>query len=163
MKCGDVIFVQGKGLLPWLIRLFDRGKFSHVCIAMNATDVIEAQYNELVSIKPFDKSLYKYKEVIDLGLTQDQKSAVYQASLKLIGRRYDCLQDLWYVLKDVFHLRGVNFLNNKEDMICSELVYTILDVTGIWEELNVRECSVRGVDLTPNQLYDLVKYLSIKN
>jgi hypothetical protein len=163
MQRGDIIFVQGKGFIPSVIRFFDEGRFSHVCIALSNDEIIEAQINDIVRPKQFDKSIYNYIEVIDLGLTVTQRYDIYKACLNLIGRKYDYLQDFWYVLRKIFHLNGVNFLNNKNYLICSEFVFIVLKVAGIWDELGVEiKDSERGIDLTPNQLYDLVKYISLK-
>ncbi|MFI8671848.1 hypothetical protein ACIGIJ_18515 [Bacillus paranthracis] len=161
MKRGDIVFVQGKGIISNIVRYFDNnGKFSHCAIAVSEDKVIEANINIKVAIRDFDNSEYDYVEVIDLGLTDEQRLAVYNRSLKYIGTRYDYIQTIWYGLKKIFHLNGNNFLNNPKNLICSELIYVVLEEAGILRDLGINETYRHGIDLTPNQLYDLVKYIS---
>lgn len=48
-------------------------------------------------------------------------------------------------------------------MICYELVYLVLSESGVLDELGIAVSIYNGIDLTPNELYDLVKYLSKNN
>lgn len=161
MKSGDIIFVQGRGILSRLIRLFDRGTFSHCAIAVSRNKIVEAQYLTRVSIDVFDPTDYNYCEVLDLGLTKEQRERIVNASLKQLGKKYDYTQLIWYVLKDLFHLKGKNKFNNPHNLICSELAYIVLEESGVMHTLGEpRDGTFRGIDLTPNQLYDLLKYLS---
>lgn len=162
MKCGDIVFMQGKGIVSNAIRLFDKGKFSHCAIAVSSNKIVEAQYMTKVSIVTFDPSQYNYYEVVDLSLTKEQRNRVLTASLNLVGRRYDYFQILWYVLKDILHLKGDNRFNNPNNLICSELAYVVLEQTGVMHMLGEpRDGTFRGIDLTPNQLYDLLRYLCL--
>ncbi|MEH7209917.1 YiiX/YebB-like N1pC/P60 family cysteine hydrolase [Priestia megaterium] len=163
MKSGDIVFVQGRGILARLIRFFDKGTFSHCAIAVSDNKIIEAQYFAKVRIDPFDPTEYNYYEIIDLGLTKEQRNRIVGSSLKRLGKRYDYGQIVWYVLKDVFHLKGDNRFNNPNNLICSELAYIVLEESGVMHMLGEpRDGTFRGIDLTPNQLYDLLKYLSNK-
>ncbi len=162
VKQGDIVFVQGNGLISKLVRLVDKGTFSHVAIAVSETHIIEATAGSKVDVIPFDKSEYNIIEVVDLGLTAHQRRMVYSCAMKYVGTRYDYLQLIWYILKKMFRLTGKNRLNNPHNMICSELVYVALNEARVLEELGIKDSFRYGKDLTPNELYDLVKYVSKK-
>lgn len=163
MKRGDIVFVQGKGFIANIVRYFDRGKFSHCAIAISDTRVIEADVDTKVAVRPFVESEYSAIEVVDLGLTLNQRKRVINSSMKMLGTRYDYIQLLWYGLRKVFDFKGKNRLNNPKYVICSELVFIALDEAGILEDLRIKEAFNNGIDLTPNELYDLVKYVSTQN
>lgn len=160
MRRGDVVFVQGKGIISRIIRYFDEGKFSHCAIVASHDKAIEADYNTRVALRRFQKSKYNIIEVIDLGLTWDQRSSVYKSAMGHIGKRYDYVQLLWYMIRKVFRVKGHNRLNNPKHLICSELVFLVLDEMGVLDELKIRDSFFRGIDLTPNELYDLVRYVA---
>ncbi|EMR07305.1 hypothetical protein C772_00954 [Bhargavaea cecembensis DSE10] len=160
MRRGDVVFVQGKGIISQIIRYFDEGKFSHCAIVASHDEVIEADYNTRVALRRFREDKYNIIEVIDLGLTWDQRSSVYESAMGHIGKRYDYVQLLWYMIRKVFRFEGHNRLNNPKHMICSELVFIVLDEIGVLDDLEIRERFFRGIDLTPNELYDLVCYVA---
>lgn len=157
MKAGDIIFVQGDSFISKAIQYFDKGQFSHVAIAVSDTHIIEAQYMTDVCYREFP--YHNNCVILDLGLDLKQREAVAQLSFGLIGKRYDYFQLVWYVLRRVFHLKGRNPLNNPNNLICSELVYTVLEHTAILKELGIK--SPHGIDSTPNELYDLIKYLAV--
>ncbi|MCC3687529.1 YiiX/YebB-like N1pC/P60 family cysteine hydrolase [Bacillus cereus] len=161
VRQGDIVFVQGKGIISKLVRFVDRGIFSHVAIAVSETHIIEATAGSKVAVIPFDKSEYNIIEVVDLGLTAHQRRMVYNCAMRYVGRRYDYLQLIWYVLRKMFHLTGENKLNNPHNMICSELVYVALDESRVLEDLGIKDSFRNGNNLTPNELFDLVKYVSV--
>jgi len=152
IKAGDIIFVRGTSIISKIIRFFDAGKFSHVCIAISDTHILEAQYFRRVAIKPFYYGR-KEIEVIDLGLDEEQKRKTIQVGLSLTGIWYDYLQLFYYVLKKIFRLKGRNFLNNPNNLICSELISQILLAIGF---ISPHE---KVQDLTPNQLYNFLNNL----
>lgn len=162
LKRGDIVFVQGKGIISKIIRLFDRGTYSHCAVAVSDSRVIEADVDTKVAIRPFNKDKYNEVEVIDLGLSLKQRREVYETAMSMIGTRYDYFQLLWYVLRRIFKLKGKNRLNNPKYVICSELVFLVLDRIGALDDLGIKETIYNGVDLTPNELYDLVKFVSKK-
>ncbi|MDY7043705.1 YiiX/YebB-like N1pC/P60 family cysteine hydrolase [Virgibacillus sp. M23] len=160
MKRGDVVFVQGKGMLSRLIRYFDgNGLYSHVAIAISDEKVIEANYDTKVAIRDFDKEKYSIIDVPKIGLSNQQRMNIYNEALKYIGKRYDYIQLLWYILRKAFRFGGRNRLNNPNNVICSELVFIVLNESGVFDDLCIKNIN-RGTDLTPNELYDLVKYIA---
>lgn len=147
IKTGDIIFVRGTSIISKIIRFFDKGKFSHVCIAISDTHILEAQYFKKVSIKPFYYGR-KQIEIIDLEMDEEQKRKAISVGLSLTGIWYDYIQLFYYVFKKIFKLNGRNFLNNPNNLICSELVNQLLLATGYIAPHEKVE------DLTPNQLYN---------
>ncbi|MCY9056039.1 hypothetical protein MOE90_20555 [Bacillus spizizenii] len=162
VKKGDIIFVQGKGVVSRIIRVFDKGKFSHVAIAMSESQVIEADVDTKVAVRPLSMDKYRMVEIVDLELTLKQREEVVKSALKMVGTKYDYIQLLWYALRKIFGFRGRNRLNNPKYVICSEMVFRALNEAGILEDLGIDESYEDGIDLTPNELYDLVKYISKK-
>lgn len=150
IKTGDIIFVRGTSIISKIIRFFDKGRFSHACIAISNTHILEAQYLKKVSIKPFYYGK-KQIEIIDLGMNEEQKRKVISIGLSLTGTWYDYPQLIYYVFKKLFKLEGRNFLNNPNNLICSELINQILLTTGYIKSNEKVE------DLTPNQLYNFLK------
>lgn len=159
MKEGDIIFVRGKSIKSHIVRLFDKGRFSHVAVCVSEDTILEANFFTKSHIITFDESIYSDIEVIDLGLTDEQRCMVTEVAKEYIGKDYDYAQLFGYALEKIFHCKKSLF-NNPNNLICSELVFHILDRLGILEDLQIGS---EGADLTPNQLYDLVKYISINN
>jgi len=139
MKAGDIVFVRGNSIVSKVIRLFDKGRFSHVAIAVSDTHVLETNWNMTSRIVEFS---YTDFELVRLELTDEQRRRVPAIAKSLEGRMYDYLQVLAFIFK--------SRLNNPRYFICSELVYYVLSHIGypMTEGLE---------DATPNELY---KYFS---
>lgn len=146
MKSGDIIFVKGHGIIERLIEFFDKGRFSHVVIAVSDKDVLEAQYGTKSRVIPFYFESY---EIVDLCLSELQRNRVKELSKELIGHKYDFIQVISYLIKDTFD-RKFKVINNPNNYICSELVEVIL------QDIGVISNDKRLKNLTPNELY---KYL----
>lgn len=162
LNTGNIIFVQGKGIVSRIIRYFDKGDYSHVAIAVDYDYVIEADVDTKVSARFFDPNKYSKITVIDLGLDESKSMHVINEALLLVGTKYDYLQLVWYGLRKLFNIKGKNKLNNPRNVICSELVFIVLSKAGILDELGIDYKYYEGIDLTPNELYDLVEYVSVK-
>jgi len=134
-------------------------KDSPMWLAIAEDKIVEADYDTKVTVSMFDRSAYSVIEIIDLGLTLKQRREVRMEALSLLGKKYDYTQILWYGLQKIFKLKGDNKFNNPNNLICSELVFIVLDKIGALDDLGIYG-SFRGVDLTPNQLYDLIMYVS---
>jgi uncharacterized protein YycO len=162
VRRGNILFVQGKGILGNLIRLVDKGTYSHCAIVVSDKHVIESDYDTSVAVVRFDSSEYRIIDEIDLGLTHEQRKAVHDKALEYVGKKYDYVQLIWYVIRKIFKLKGKNPLNNPNNIICSELIFLVLSETGILKDLGIEDTFKYGNDLTPNELYDLVKFVSKK-
>jgi hypothetical protein len=147
MKSGDIVFVRGNSLISWLIKLFDHGQFSHVAIAVSDNEVLEAEYNTKTRITSFYFTDY---EIVDLGLSDEQRKRVEEIASKLIGYDYDFLEIVTIFIRNVFD-RKFKIYNSPKNYICSELVEIVLsDIGVIPKDKDLR-------NITPNELR---KYLN---
>lgn len=106
---------------------------------MSETHIIEAQYYTKTRITPI---YFEDYEIVRLDLPEEE---LLKNSIQLVGKWYDYRQVISYM----FHKRT----NNPNQLICSELVATLLFQLGEIEDYNEVK------DLTPNELYH---YLTIK-
>lgn len=164
MKRGDIIFGQGGKWTSKLIRMIDKGNFSHTAIAVNDVSVIEADVDTKVVERNINMYDYNYIEVLDLGLTEVQIDAVMDELNRRIGMSYGYTHLLWYLIRNlnIFKLKR-NFLNSPKQVICSELVYIVLEKSNVLKQLGIESRFSDGENLTPNELYDLIKYVSIRS
>ena len=146
MKPGDIIFIRGNSLISKIIRFFDPGHFSHVVIAISENKVLEAQYGTKVHINEIDLT-NKFYKIIDIGLSDEERDKVVHLGIELIGKRYDYLQILGYIIRKFYKPFQSNFFNSPNNLICSELVYILLKRLGKIDE------KTDLIDATPNELY----------
>jgi len=147
MKTGDIVFVRGKSPISRFVKWFDGGPFSHVAIAVSSTHILEAQYYTRSRITPFRFQDY---EILDLGLTEEQRDQVQKLSIQLVGKWYDYSQIIGYVISRFFRKSRRNLFNSPNNLICSELIQVILQEIG-WNHVDIPK------DVTPNQLYLLLE------
>jgi hypothetical protein len=150
MKCGNIVFVRGTDILSKIIEHFD-GKFSHVFLCLSENAILEAQYRKKSYITPFHYQNADY-EVIDLNLTRAQKVRIQELALTLIGKNYDYIQIISYLIKDTID-RHFKIINNPNNLICSEIIEIILQDIGIIPN----DKKLR--DMTPNELFRYLKSL----
>lgn len=146
MEIGDIIFVREMGIIPSIIRFYDKGKFNHVCICVGNNKILEAEYNTRVHVTDFTYNDY---EIIPLNLTIGQKDRVLKKAKQFIGEKYDFLQilDIW--LRICFGITELAKFNSPKAVICSELVAYILEDLGL---------ASKGTELlAPNELFNYLK------
>lgn len=149
MKAGDIVFVRGNSLISKMVRLFDKGEFSHVAIAVSDTEVLEANWNIKTRITDF---YFKDYEILDLGLTNEERKLIKEASPYLVGRYYDFPQITWYMIGKLFSFDAKNRFNSPNNLICSEVIFYLLSEIGWLDEaLDI------DPDVTPNELYAILK------
>jgi hypothetical protein len=140
MKAGDILFVRGEGIVSNLVRMFDKGEFSHTAIALSNDHILEAQYYTRSRIT---KIYFDDYEIVDLGLTDEQRNESLKIAIDLTGEGYDYLQILGYLIKEKF--------NNPNNFICSEIVVKFLFQLGLVDDLDKYKY------LKPNELYRKLK------
>lgn len=146
MQAGDLIFVRQKGVIADIITAVDIGEFDHVAIAVNETDIIEAQYNTKVHIIP---NPYLNYEVVALHLGNRAKMAEF--SKLYLGKKYDFTELVRILVRKELHVNWLDQFNNGKEVICSELAGDYLEYVGI---------APKGEELlAPNELYNNVKAL----
>jgi IS4 transposase len=146
MKTGDVVFVRSEGILPELIRFFDKGKFNHVVFFISDTQVIEANIDTGVTVNDFRYSDY---EVISTDLSPSQLSIIEHLTRKFKGDPYDLAQLLRLLTDIEFGWHWLDQFNDDKEVLCSELVGYYLVALGKADE------SV--INMSPNQLYAYMK------
>lgn len=145
MKAGDLIFVAETGFIPDLIRDFDHGPFDHVAIAVSDTQILEAQYGHKVSVKDFPYAEDKYA-IISLNLTDKEIARIPEFDNKYEGEDYDFEEIISIAVRLLLGLEHIDLLNNKNEVICSELAAYFAQNFGKAE---------KGTDLlAPNQLFN---------
>jgi hypothetical protein len=149
MQAGDVIFVRGHNWISDAIRFFDKGQFSHVCIAISDTEILETDLFTNAKIVPFHYDDY---ELIRLNLTPEQRAKVPEIANQLVGIKYDYLLVIWYMLKSIFKLKKPWEL--ARHMICSELVDFVLYGIGAIPAIEYLSGE------SPNIMYSKIKLLS---
>jgi len=148
MKAGDIIFIRSNSITSKIIRIIDGGPYSHVAVAVSNTHILESLYFTKVRITEME---YKHFEVIDLGLTKEQRDQIVHMGIELVGRWYDYLQVLWYFIDAFIKLNSKKIWNSKNNLICSELVYILLHGVGYLPE------DTYFGNITPHELYYLLK------
>jgi hypothetical protein len=151
MKAGDIIFVRGKSPLARIVRYFDKGEFSHVCIAVSETHVLEANWNMRTRIREMK---YEDYEIVDLELDEYERDEVVHEGIKLIGKWYDYPQITWYMMNKFLSWGSKNKFNSPVNLICSEVIFYILFRIG-----RIQSNTDINADITPNQLYKYLTHL----
>jgi hypothetical protein len=121
METGDIVFVRGNTWISKLIRFFDKGKFSHVALAVSTERITEAQYKTTVKVKPLD---YESYEVFPMSLSEEQKRQLLDSIRKYEGKRYD------YFLAFSMATKWLR-LDNPNYLMCTELVMKVLQDIGV--------------------------------
>lgn len=145
MKAGDIIFIDGGTLKSWLIKKLLKSQFSHVALAVSETDIIEIDFLKKVQQKPNPYKNYCIGRV--KGVNTEQLKEVVKFAESKIGVSYDYLQILGLFLETVFNIR--NYINQRNRLICSELIYLAYYSQGI--DLMPNK-SIE--DITPEDLYE---------
>lgn len=144
MKTGDIVFIRGNSWISKLIRMLD-GEFSHLAIVLSDKGtVLEAQRFTKSRIVPFYFDNY---EIVDLGLSQEQRDKLLKLSVDLVGYRYDYKQILGILWSKLFKTKRYNNPNN---MICSELLVYLLFQLDWFDNPSEAEYLL---DATPNEIY----------
>jgi hypothetical protein len=151
MQVGDIVFVRGKSPLSLLIRFFD-GEFSHVGLVMPNNKILQSQYFTNVDIIPMKYNDY---EIIDLGLTDNQRDKIVRLGKELVGSHYDYGAFLWEAVQAIFNFKGKNIWNHPDWFMCSEVLTYLLSHIGWFE--NPEQIKYL-MDKTPNQLYSIIKH-----
>jgi hypothetical protein len=126
----------------------DKGKYSHVAIAVSDTKIFEAQYNTRTHIV---RNPYTDYDIVRLPLTRYEREQVVTKCYNLRGHWYDYLQAISYLIK--YFSRGFKIINNPKYFICSEVVDIVVS------DLNLEGYNGSKGNIEPNELID--KLLSI--
>ena len=152
MQVGDIIFVEGTGLVSKLIKWVSGGKWSHCAMFLDNNTLIETEWStkcRIINIEDTDY-LQKNHEVISCPLTQAQQELLQVLVFPLLGKKYD----FWLIFKLLIHFIFKTKIDkhSAETLVCSELVAYVLLSLGIftYDETYVANTS-------PTELYEILK------
>lgn len=145
MRAGDIVFFKPSDWLGRMIAKVDGGPYSHVAIAVSDTHVAEAQGLRFSRITP----LYgRDHDIIDIGLSEEQRRQITMNAPLIVGRWYDYKLIAGYFLRNVFKWNVDALWNSQMNLICSELVSSLLVSVG-HEGAN----ELTGHNVSPSELY----------
>ena len=151
---GDIIFYRPTNLIGWTISKLTRSEYSHVALAIDAYNIIEADK----FIKSRVSNLYyvdKINSVYRLnGVTEDQRHMIVNNALTMVGMRYDYKQILGLFMRLSFH-KELSTFNTANKYICSEIV----DNSFVMSDVPRKDMRNLG-DISPQELfekYDLIR------
>lgn len=139
MQTGDILLIKGKGILSSAVRFVDKGKYTHVAIALTETKILEAQYftrSRIIS------NPYKDYDIIRLDLSNVDKQDILKLAVELSGSWYDYKKIIGILLRKPW--------DNPNTMICSELIGIMLYHLGYEQELSLEYMA----SLTPHTLHE---------
>lgn len=148
IRPGDIVFYRPTGLIGWAISKITRSEYSHVALAIDAYNIIEADK----FIKSRISNLYYIEEIHSVyrlkGASELQKHQVVNNAMTMLGVGYDYKQIMGLYLRLVFH-RDSSTFNTANKYICSEIIDNALIMADIPRKDN------RNVgDITPQELFD---------
>lgn len=133
MQAGDIVFVRGESVISKIVRMFDKGRYSHVALAVSSTHVVDADFKTKVQIRKFSEEDF---DVVDLRLPEEKRDVVVHEAIQLVGANYDYLQILGYIFSKE--------LGTPKNYICSELIHVLMKKVGV---------HVGNRSIKPNELY----------
>lgn len=128
---GDIIFVEGDGIVSWLIKKVTKGNFSHVAFFLDDYNIIEAEWNtkcRIIDIRETDY-LEKNHAIIHAPLNNEQLNMLHVIIYQFLGKKYDFKLILKLLIKYIFNITFKN--DNPNEVICSELVGHLLISLGV--------------------------------
>jgi hypothetical protein len=152
MQAGDIILVQGDGIISVGIELISRGSFSHSGIVTSEGTIIEATADGVVEV-PIHYEHYAIYEV--LGITSEEREKVVAAARKSLGTPYDYLQNVGFGINAIRKLIGLpiiaNLLDLDNQVVCSALVDLSFEKAGIRlrEDLEPGHITPIGITYSP--------------
>lgn len=145
MQAGDVVFMKPGGIIGRLVAKFDGSPYSHVAIAVSETHIAEAQGHTRSRVWP----LYERDNmVLSLPLTEEQRAAIPVIAINHTGRWYDWRLIAYYFMNRVLRLDTKAIWNSQNNLICSELVASVLHTAGY-----IPAVELKNKNVSPSELY----------
>lgn len=147
---GDILFVRGNSLLSKIINKVD-GEYSHVALSLTNREGIEDVILEAQSFTDsrITKNYIEDYDIVRLKLTEHQKQKLLEVAITSVDYDYDYSQILNIFLNKLF---GRKRVNDKNKLICSELIIAVLFEIGFLEIQDYLEY----INCTPNELFELL-------
>jgi len=130
VRCGDVLFSYGKGIVSSGIKLITRSSVTHVGIIMNKDWIFETHWGQNARLNPLEKYERQNYLIMRPPVDNTDRLKVQDRIKKYNGSRYSTLDIinnfLFCWLPTDFRRDAVSFLGTKGLMICSEITARIL-------------------------------------
>lgn len=156
IKAGDVVFYRPRGPLSWLVAKISRSDYSHVALAINDHEIVEANF----FIKTRRTKLtynHKINSVYRLVDIDDEKRVLIVANaLKTLGEHYDYWQIIGLFFRFVFHW-NTDLFNSMNKLICSEEIDRDFYESGVH-----RKDKEHLFDISPEELFTKYALYKIK-
>lgn len=130
MKIGDIVFVRGKGIVGSIVKYATKSKYSHVALAVSEKHVVEIDWKYDVRIRELEHLNYDIYS-LNRDLTIEEEISIINFVYSLLGRKYDFLKIVSLILELTFKARGKLLFNNKNKLICSDIIDLAFQNIGV--------------------------------
>lgn len=124
MQCGDIILVQGHGIISDGIEFLTHGGFSHSALVTSEDTIIEATSEGVIECPMHYTDRYAVFRVI--GITDQKCSEVVACARTLVGKGYDYSQDAGFAVNALREFIGAkripNLFDEDNKLVCSATV-----------------------------------------
>jgi hypothetical protein len=162
MQAGDIVFFRSSSFIGDVICWLSKSEYSHVGLAVNDTEIVEADRFILTRKVPLNASNVV---VMRAELTEDQQKQIVSIAESLIGRPYDYLGIFFLFIRCLLNLllpfcklTIPNPFNDLNKLWCTELVDEVFNQVGIDLVPSRKHGDVTPADLAMSPLLRLVEY-----
>jgi len=147
VKPGDIVFYRPTGFIGWAISKITKSEYSHVSLAIDSYNIIEADkfIKSRISNLYYIETIHSVYRVKDID--EDERHKVVQNAMTMLGVGYDYKQIFGLYLRMIFHRDSTTF-NQANKYICSE----IIDNAFIMADIPRKDTNNLG-DITPQELF----------
>lgn len=145
---GDIIFVRTGSLISWLIRKLTNSKWSHVCIKMSDSFIIESDFLKPVKVR---RMRYTDFQTVHLDITDSERIRLVTFLLEQTSVKYDYGRIIGILANILGISKNRNLWDSYNKLICSELVSQGLTVIN---SPNIPEAIVDAV--TPSDIANIL-------
>jgi len=153
---GDIIFYKPVGFIGWFISKLTKSKYSHVALAIDSYNIIEANrfIKSRISNLGYVEDIHKVYRIENI--TEEQQYGVVSNALTMLNVGYDYSQVIGLFIRLTFHKDGFS-LNTANKYICSE----IIDRALYQSDISRADTNHLG-DITPQELFEKYSLVQVK-
>lgn len=153
---GDIIFYKPVGFIGWFISRLTKSEYSHVALAIDSYNIIEANrfIKSRISNLGYVEEIHKVYRITNIS--ERQQYEVVSTALTMLDVSYDYSQIVGLFIRLTLHRDGFS-LNTANKYICSEIIDRALYQSGI-----PRTDTDHLGDITPQELFDKYKLVQVK-
>ena len=132
---GDIVFVRTRSPISWLIRKLTNSKWSHICVKMSDSFIIESDFLKSVKVRRME---YRDFRLVHLNITDPERIRLVTFLLEQTSVKYDYGR-IFGILANILGIsKNKNLWDSYNKLICSELVsqgLTIINSPNIPETI----------------------------